>query len=830
MSSIYIKKLTALPEMNPDSHDGSYEMVREAVKSLSTLNESQIGIEDLDMLYLMTVITQKSSMANKKNKIDESHLSSTEKNRLKNILDSVQKKADIGTYENTNKFNVIGMFGTGFFTFKTKIDVPGAKKIVKVCIDISRMADEDKIFNYIEKAFAQDIRGIKVPSLSQILHCMSPKVFPILNRGENAGFKAFENMGIRLKDNFSLQTLAENLRKIRDFRDKHFEFKNYRIIDFFFYNYKELGTGEHKYWVIAPGHNASYWDEFIRLQIMALDTYDIGDLRQYDTKQEIAAVLKQKSGNSEINPTNDALGFYNIAYEMNIGDIVYARKGLSTILGVGTIESDYIYDDSREKYQHVRKVKWIKTGEWSFSGSLPQKALTEYSESDNLIAMINETVESYDTHSSSSYWRVNAKPSVWSFSEIKVGETIEFTSHTEQGTERKVYKCFEEARIGDFVIGYETAPTKAVVALCKVAREHNGVDVVLEKVKDFKEPLTYERIIEIHELQGFAQQLKQYGTLFKLSKSEFDTIMELLSDSKPETGVLEPYGEKEFLKDVFFETKKFHAILSTLDYKKNLILQGPPGVGKTFVAKKLAWAKIQKKDNSRIQMVQFHQNYSYEDFICGYRPTENGGFKLKSGIFYDFCIRAQRDRENEYFFIIDEINRGNLSKIFGELMMLIECDKRGSEFAIPLTYSESGDDYFYIPKNMYIIGTMNTADRSLAMVDYALRRRFSFIEVEPAFESDVFSEYLNSIDVSEDIAEIIVDNMKALNEVIENDKNLGKGFRIGHSYFCSKPNTNESPEAWYDRIIEFEIKPLLYEYWFDQEDIAAREYENLKRV
>jgi len=830
VASVYIDKLKRLSEMNPDSHDGSYELVRETVQSLSTLNESQIGIEDLDMLYLMTVITQKSSIANKNSKVDESHLSKDEKARLKNVLSNVQNKADSGAYENTNKFKLIGMFGTGFLTFKTKIDVTGARKIIKLCIDISRLTDEDKIFDYIEKVFVKDIKGIKAPSLSQILHCLKPDVFPILNRGENAGFKAYQTMGVALRDTTSLTTLAYNLRKIKEFRDINFIFKNYRVIDFFMYNNSGLEQTERKYWVIAPGHNAQYWDEFVEAGIMALGSCEIGDLRQYGTKQKITEALKKKSNDSDVTPFNDALGLYNIAFEMNIGDILYARKGSSTLLGIGTIESDYIYDNSREKYKHVRKVKWTKTGEWSFSGTLPQKALTEYTEGDDIISRIKEAIKSFDTPFSGNYWRVNAKPGVWSFSEIKIGETVEFTSHTDQGTERKIYKCFEEAQEGDYVIGYETAPTKAIVALCKVVREHNGEDIILEKVRDFKEPLTYEKITEIHELSSFAQQLKQYGTLFRLSKDEFDIIMELLSDTKPEVDTAEPYGEKEFLKDVFLEKKKYLDILSTLEYKKNIILQGPPGVGKTFVAKKFAWARMKKKDNNRIQMVQFHQSYSYEDFIKGYRPTEDGGFKLKSGVFYDFCVRAQRDKENEYFFIIDEINRGNLSKIFGEIMMLIECDKRGADFEIPLTYSESGDDKFYIPENLYIIGTMNTADRSLAMVDYALRRRFSFIDVEPAFETDAFAEHLDSVGISENIADLIIENMINLNEIIENDSNLGKGFRIGHSYFCSKPKASESSEIWYDRVIEFEIKPLLFEYWFDQEDIAAREYETLKRV
>ena len=168
----------------------------------------------------------------------------------------------------------------------------------------------------------------------------------------------------------------------------------------------------------------------------------------------------------------------------------------------------------------------------------------------------------------------------------------------------------------------------------------------------------------------------------------------------------------------------YKTLVNVLKMKKNIILQGAPGVGKTFTAKRLAYSIIGAKNPDRVQMLQFHQSYSYEDFIEGYRPTENG-FTIKKGSFYKFCKLAEDDDENDYFFIIDEINRGNLSKIFGELFMLIEKDKRGIE--LQLLYS---DENFSVPANVYIIGMMNTADRSLAMLDYALRRRFSFFTMK----------------------------------------------------------------------------------------------------
>lgn len=173
-----------------------------------------------------------------------------------------------------------------------------------------------------------------------------------------------------------------------------------------------------------------------------------------------------------------------------------------------------------------------------------------------------------------------------------------------------------------------------------------------------------------------------------------------------------------------------------------------------------------EQDDSRIEFVQFHQNYSYEDFMMGYKPVEDG-FELKYGIFYRFCQKAANQPDKEFFFIIDEINRGNMSKIFGELLMLIEKDYRGTKAT--LAYNGLS---FSVPKNLYIIGMMNTADRSLAMIDYALRRRFSFFEVEPGFDSEGFIHYQNGLN-NETLNELI-SKVKDLNHEIALDKSLGK--------------------------------------------------------
>lgn len=277
------------------------------------------------------------------------------------------------------------------------------------------------------------------------------------------------------------------------------------------------------------------------------------------------------------------------------------------------------------------------------------------------------------------------------------------------------------------------------------------------------------------------------------------------------------HKKDDFLKEVYMTEAKYDRLAAVLKKKKNIILQGAPGVGKTFAAKRLAYSMMGEVDDSRIEYIQFHQNYSYEDFMMGYKPVDDG-FELKYGIFYRFCQKAENHLDKDYFFIIDEINRGNMSKIFGELLMLIEPDYRGNK--ITLAYNGLS---FSVPKNLHIIGMMNTADRSLAMIDYALRRRFSFFDMEPGFDSEGFIHYQNGF--ANDIFNSLVERVKELNQEIMKDKSLGKGFCIGHSYFC---NMDVCSEESLKDVVEFDILPMLSEYWFD-DSTKLQHWENRLR-
>jgi MoxR-like ATPase len=338
---------------------------------------------------------------------------------------------------------------------------------------------------------------------------------------------------------------------------------------------------------------------------------------------------------------------------------------------------------------------------------------------------------------------------------------------------------------------------------------------LVDAVYDLSDTLDQQEVDDdLHKL------ITEYKAVVSMDSIEPVTKSKVAPKSGPE--VVPDYSLEKAMEGLFLEDHQVQHILQLLRSKKNIILQGPPGVGKTFVCKRLAYALMETSDPTRVGMVQFHQSYSYEDFVQGFRPSGTG-FTLRNGVFHNFCERARSDPENDYVFIIDEINRGNLSKIFGELMMLIENDKRGENWAVPLTYADSDSDSeaFYVPHNLHLIGLMNTADRSLAMVDYALRRRFAYVDLAPAFSSQKFKSYLAENGAPEEIIQRITSRMAELNARISADKaDLGSGFCIGHSFFCSPPYAGEYDVAWYDGVVRSEIVPLILEYWFDDQSTA----------
>lgn len=433
-------------------------------------------------------------------------------------------------------------------------------------------------------------------------------------------------------------------------------------------------------------------------------------------------------------------------------------------------------------------------------------------------------VKAKEVEAERGYWWLTANPKIWSFADIRTGEEQSYTLYNENGNKRRIFQNFLDAKVGDIVIGYEANPVKKVVAIARITQANDGRAIYFEKVEGLAAPIEYLTLKGCHELEKMEFFIQPNGSLFKLTKGEYDFIMDIIREENPlqkPDVVKQKYSREDFLSKVYMTGERYDVLEALLRNKMNVILQGAPGVGKTFTAKKLAYAMMGEVDDSRIEMVQFHQNYSYEDFIMGYRP-DGTDFKLMEGIFYRFCQTAANYPDKEFFFIIDEINRGNMSKIFGELLMLIEKDYRGTK----ATLAYSGLP-FSVPENLYIIGMMNTADRSLAMIDYALRRRFSFFEMEPGFNSEGFADYQSAF--GDETFNALIDQIKSLNKEIIEDKSLGRGFQIGHSYFCGREELGCTDE-WMRSVVEFDILPMLGEYWFDEPARLGRWEKNLRGV
>ena len=581
------------------------------------------------------------------------------------------------------------------------------------------------------------------------------------------------------------------------------------------------------YWIYAPGENAKKWDEFYKEGVMGIGWEELGDLSQYKDEDEIASAVEETYGEDQSHK-NVKCALTDFLLKMQVGDVIIVKQGRRKLLGEGVVTSGYYYDETKEEYCSRRKVNWTHRGEWTVDHDLVMKTLTDISQYSGYPQKL-EKFMGLDSKAKRAYFWLNANPAIWDVDEYGLGDEQTYTAYTEDGHKRMVFSCFETVKAGDLGICYASSPvslTKAILEFTQgLHKDEDGRLIISFKLSErLSKGLSRNDLKQYDELSNMSViKGNNQGSLFSITEEEFNTVAKLsgcenpvptpkvpvkIKDETKEEGAVVKYTDADFLSEVFIPQSALTSIKHLLKRKKNIILQGAPGVGKTFCAKRLCYAMMGEKDKKRIAFVQFHQNYSYEDFIMGYKPSESS-FRLREGIFYTFCKEAQKDPEGDYFFIIDEINRGNLSKVFGELLMLIEKDYRNESATLVYTGEE-----FSVPANLYLIGLMNTADRSLAMIDYALRRRFSFVEMVPCFETKSFKDYQESL--ASDKLNALIEVVKSLNKAICKDDSLGRGFEIGHSYFC-----NLTPETCTDvllkEIVNYDIIPTLQEYWFDDE-------------
>lgn len=530
-----------------------------------------------------------------------------------------------------------------------------------------------------------------------------------------------------------------------------------------------LFSKNYQYWTYSPGEGGSYWDYCYDNNQMIIGWDDIGPLNYYNDRDHIAAALKEKY--NEENAYNDISCIDDFIHKLHEGDIVIAKIGQSRLLGYGrVIDNKYLYNNNRERFKNTRNVNWIKKGVWEIPKNLrvAQKTLTDITPYDDFAMKLINIMEgdSYNMKDKFRKWLENIS--------IQESSITAYLSHVD--------------------------------LMSKESQEDGLLSKSLYEFDNYKELEEYIPIIINSEKFKTRSQNSN-----NINSAALNHYIEFLKNY---------YDKDLFLEEVFINDSEYEKIYKLLMRKKNIILKGSPGVGKTFMARRLAYSIIGKKAKDQVLSVQFHQSYSYEDFIEGIRPNKDGEFVLTPGVFKEFVDVAKNNRDKDYFVIIDEINRGNLSKILGELMKLIEYDKRDKEDVI-LPYSKES---FTIPENIFIIGTMNTADRSLAMVDYALRRRFAFIQVNPAFNNPKFSNWLiEKNNIKENDVNLLCNKMIALNEAIDDD--LGEGFEIGHSYFVDNLDSNNFTQSYKD-IIDYEIIPLLEEYWFD-DDTKIADYKQM---
>jgi 5-methylcytosine-specific restriction protein B len=529
-----------------------------------------------------------------------------------------------------------------------------------------------------------------------------------------------------------------------------------------------------KYWIYAPGENASKWEEFYHEGIMGLGWDDLGDLDQYASKNEIKKKLQEIEG-VESSKKNDTVANFEFHKVIKEGDIVITKKGISELLGYGVVTSDYFYDEDRKSYQKCRKVDWKLKGNWKVDFNLPLKTLTDitkYPTEDPNFNKYHEKLIAIMEGSSSQKSIENTMNNYQTpLNQILYGPP---------GTGKTYNTVLEAAKIvtGNESISYDDA--------LKVFNDNlnNQIEFIT-----FHQNYSYEDFIQglrPDTENGDALTFEKKDGVFKRIADK--ALKNLVASENPAS------AKKDF--DIVFQ--ELIQPLNDGDVEEIEIKMKKSSFFITAVGEKsIEFRKSIGDSEHTLSITTLRKMYDrgVNDLVLGglqqyYNPflqllSENG----KSQV-------VAIERKN-YVIIIDEINRANISRVFGELITLIEDDKR-SHGKIPMRVTLPSGDPFIVPSNLYLIGTMNTADKSIALLDIALRRRFEFIAMYP-------DEKI----VNEEYREIFI----AINKAILERKN--HDFTIGHAYFMGE-------DCKLEKIINNKVIPLLMEYFMnDEKEVTA---------
>ena len=642
------------------------------------------------------------------------------------------------------------------------------------------------------------------------------------------------------------------------------------------------GEQERGYWLYVPGEGAGKWEEFRTAGIMALNWDRIGDPTSYPNEEAVIEALETGYGDWGGRPTGAAGMIRDFTRTMRPGDVVYARRGPTEIIGRGVVRSEFRYDDARPAYRCVRDIEWTHVGSWLLDrrvGAVSLQRVTENTsynpaQLESLFRDRNASGAStasaraqgvgdsnqakkhelqhwlYTPGEGAARWEEFRTAGIMALNWDRVGDLASFPD--KESLLDALYTHYGDwggrpRKAADSVWDYIHAMKPGdIVYVRRSFNEIVGRGVVRSDYRYDEDRSSFRAVRDVEWTHVGSWPLEQrIGRLMlqrltentKYTPDQLNALIGIEDPRSPSSAderlgnndldeADEHYTSTDFLDEVFLSPEDLEQMLGLLRRKKNLILQGAPGTGKTFAAKRLAYALMGQTDDSRVEVVQFHQSTAYEDVVVGLRPTAEGGFAAAEGVFARFCRRAAADPGRDYVFIIDEINRANISKAFGELLMLIEAEHRGEALRLPVS-----GELLSVPKRLHIIGMMNTADRGLALIDYALRRRFAFFEMRPALDHPGFLRHVEAVGSSR--LEALVDVVRRLNQRIAEDEALGLGFQIGHSYLCLPAAGPENPagtDADVTSVVRYELEPLVREYWYDNPAAMDESIHELESV